>query len=185
MKTLSRTNQKIESNLDSLRYEFYEHQNVIDSLLASGSTKIIKSANILSTCLLSEATIFWCGNGGSAADAQHMAAELVGRFKHNRRPLRSLALTTDTSILTCVANDFHYDEIFARQLEALGRLGDVLVVFSTSGQSGNIMRVLKTAKEMGLITIVVPSDTTARIQEAHILIGHIFCELIEQELGFA
>ena len=132
-----------------------------------------------------------------------MAAELVGRFKHNRRPLRSLALTTDTSILTCVANDFHYDEIFARQLEALGRLGDVLVVFSTSGQSGNIMRVLKTAKEMGLITIallgkggglaseladisiVVPSDTTARIQEAHILIGHIFCELIEQELGFA
>ena len=158
---------------------------------------------LLAKSIISGGTIFWCGNGGSAADSQHLAAELVGRFKNNRRALRSVALTTDTSVLTCVANDYSYEDIFARQVEALARAGDVLIAISTSGKSKNILHVLKTAKDMGLITIallgkdggpakyladhalIVPSDSTARIQETHILIGHIFCELIEQELGLA
>ena len=132
-----------------------------------------------------------------------MAAELVGRFKKDRRALRSIALTTDTSVLTCVANDYSYEDIFSRQLQALARKSDVLVAFSTSGQSENILRALKVAKDLGLKTIallgkdggqaktmadeaiVIPSDSTGRIQEAHILIGHIICDLIEQELGIA
>ena len=129
-----------------------------------------------------------------------MAAELVGRFNKDRKALSSIALTTDTSVLTCVANDYSYEDVFSRQLEALARSGDVLVVISTSGQSENVIRAIKTAKEIGLTTIallgkdggkakslvehalVVPSDSTARIQEVHILIGHILCDLIEQEL---
>jgi D-sedoheptulose 7-phosphate isomerase len=158
---------------------------------------------LLAKSIANGGTIFWCGNGGSAADSQHLAAELVGRFKNNRRALRSLALTTDTSVLTCVANDYSYANIFSRQVEALARAGDVLIAISTSGRSENILAVLKTAKDMGLITIamlgkdggsakdisdhalIVPSESTARIQETHILIGHILCELIEQELGLA
>lgn len=154
----------------------------------------------LAASLANGGTLFWCGNGGSAADSQHLAAELVGRFKKNRRALRSVALTTDTSVLTCVANDYSYNDIFSRQIEALGRSGDVLVGISTSGNSDNVIQALKTAREMGLITIamlgkdggitkklvdhslIIPSNSTARIQEMHILIGHILCEIIEKEL---
>ena len=146
-------------------------------------------------------TVFLAGNGGSAADSQHLAAELVGRFKKERRALRSIALTTDSSILTCVANDFGYDQIFSRQLEALARPGDVFIGISTSGSSPNILRAFEMAKSLNLSTIgffgndggsaqelvdcalVVPSSSTARIQEAHILIGHILCDLIEEELS--
>lgn len=153
--------------------------------------------------LRSGATLFWCGNGGSAADCQHLAAELVGRFRSNRRSLRSLALTTDTSVITCVANDFSYDEIFSRQLEGLSKKGDILVAISTSGNSENVLRALSASKELGLKTIallgkdggqakgladfplIVPSNSTARIQEVHILFGHILCSLIERELGLA
>jgi D-sedoheptulose 7-phosphate isomerase len=154
----------------------------------------------LAASLANGGTLFWCGNGGSASDSQHLAAELVGRFKKNRRALRSVALTTDTSVLTCVANDYSYNDIFSRQIEALGRSGDVLVGISTSGNSDNVIQALKTAREMGLITIamlgkdggitkklvdhslIIPSNSTARIQEMHILIGHILCEIIEKEL---
>ncbi|OGO29026.1 MAG: phosphoheptose isomerase [Chloroflexi bacterium RBG_16_52_11] len=157
----------------------------------------------LAQTLAKGGTLFWCGNGGSAADSQHLAAELVGRFKKDRRALRSIALTTDTSVLTCVANDYSFDDIFARQVEALGRPGDVLIGISTSGNSENVLRAFKAAKEMSMMTIallgkgggpakeladhalVIPSDSTARIQEAHILIGHILCDLIEQELQLA
>lgn len=157
----------------------------------------------LAQSLAKGGTLFWCGNGGSAADSQHLAAELVGRFKKDRRALRSIALTTDTSVLTCVANDYSYDDVFARQIAALGRPGDVLIGISTSGNSENVLRAFKAAKEMSLTTIallgkgggsakeladhalIIPSDSTARIQEAHILIGHILCELIERELGLA
>ncbi len=167
------------------------------------SELILIVSKVLAQSLLNGGTVFWCGNGGSASDSQHMAAELVGRFKRNRRPLRSMALNADTSVLTCVANDFSYENIFSRQLEAHGRSGDILVGISTSGQSENILKALKTAKDMGIATIgllgkgggdalahidhalVVPSDTTARIQESHILIGHILCELIEIELGIS
>lgn len=183
--------------------EFKEHLKIVGLAHETLSNAVEKTAQILSKSLLNGGTIFWCGNGGSASDSQHLATELVGRFKKNRRALRSIALTTDTSILTCVANDFSYDDIFSRQIEALGRPGDVLIGISTSGNSENVLRAIKLAKEMGLVTVallgkgggpvkdlvdhslLVPSNTTARIQEAHILIGHILCELIEQELGLA
>ncbi len=182
---------------------FAEHRQTIELVREALAEPIKKISQLLAQSLANGGTLFWCGNGGSAADSQHLAAELVGRFKKNRRALRSIALTTDTSVLTCVANDYSYDDIFARQVEALGRPGDVLIGISTSGNSENVLRAFKAAKQMGLMTIallgkgggsakaltdhalVIPSDSTARIQEAHILIGHILCELIEQELGFA
>lgn len=182
---------------------FAEHQALINHIGEAISDQIASFARTISTALANDSTVFWCGNGGSAADSQHLAAELVGRFKKDRRPLRSVALTTDTSVLTCVANDYSYEDVFARQVEALSRPGDVLVGISTSGQSENILRAVKMAQSLGLNTlallgkdgglakdlvdevIVIPSTSTARIQEAHILIGHILCDLIEQELGLA
>ena len=158
---------------------------------------------VLAGCLGQGGAILWCGNGGSASDSQHIAAELVGRFKENRRPLRSIALSTDTSVLTCIGNDFGYEEVFSRQVEAIGRPGDVLVGISTSGRSPNVNAAFTTARSVGVTTVgllgkgggdavglvdhalVVPSASTARIQEAHILIGHVFCEIIESELGLA
>ncbi len=142
--------------------------------------------------------ILWFGNGGSAADAQHLAAELVVRYRANRKALASIALTTDTSILTACSNDFTFDDIFARQIEALARPGDLVIGISTSGRSANVIAGLKTAKQMGVATagfagheggtmdlycdalLVVPSKITARIQEMHILLGHTLCDLWEQ-----
>ena len=140
------------------------------------------------------------GNGGSASDSQHIAAELIGRFKKDRVALAAIALTTNTSVLTSVANDYGYAEIFAKQIEALGKKNDVVVAISTSGKAKNVISGIKQAKKMGLktvaltggdggeiakltdISLVVPSLVTARIQEAHITIGHIVCELVEQAL---
>lgn len=191
------------TNDDIVHRNFAEHLQTIESVRVVLAEPIKKIGQLLAKALADDCTLFWCGNGGSAADSQHLAAELVGRFKKNRRALRSVALTTDTSVLTCVANDYSYDDIFARQVEALGRKGDVLIGISTSGNSANVLRAFKAAKELGLTTvallgkgggpakdladhaIVVPSDTTARIQETHIFIGHILCELIERELGLA
>ncbi|MEW6729578.1 MAG: D-sedoheptulose 7-phosphate isomerase [Pseudomonadota bacterium] len=142
--------------------------------------------------------IFLCGNGGSAADAQHIAAELVGRFAHARRGLPAIALTTDTSALTSIGNDFGFDHVFARQVEALAREGDILIGISTSGNSRNVIEAVKVAREMGVTTIgllggsggalkdlvdhvlIVPSHDTPRIQECHILIGHIWCAMIDE-----
>ena len=144
--------------------------------------------------------VLFCGNGGSAADAQHLAAELTGRFYYDRPPLPSEALHVNTSYLTAVANDYSYDEVYARILRGKGRKGDVLIGISTSGNSKNIIRAFKTARELGIITIgltgesggkmkdlsdfliQVPSTDTPRIQEAHIMIGHIICELVESTL---
>ena len=144
--------------------------------------------------------VLFVGNGGSAADAQHLAAEIVGRFEKERRGLPAIALTTDSSTLTSIANDYGFESIFSRQVEALGQQGDGLVAISTSGNSPNIAQAVEAAKAKGLITIgllgktggklrelvdhalVIPSDNTARIQEAHILIGHILCQLIEESL---
>jgi D-sedoheptulose 7-phosphate isomerase len=141
--------------------------------------------------------ILWCGNGGSAADSQHLSAELVGRFRHERRGLASIALTTDSSILTSVANDYGYEAVFSRQVEALGEPGDLLVAISTSGNSRNVISALESARALGLVTVAftgagggkmaaladhlfkVSSHDTARIQEAHILAGHMLCEWIE------
>jgi D-sedoheptulose 7-phosphate isomerase len=145
--------------------------------------------------------ILFCGNGGSAADSQHLAAELTGRFIKDRPPLAALALSTDTSALTCIGNDYSFDEVFARQVAGLGRAGDLLVGISTSGNSRNVIRAVEEAHKLGIQSlgllgryggqlrelcthsVVVPSQVTARIQECHILIGHTLCGLIEQELG--
>jgi D-sedoheptulose 7-phosphate isomerase len=145
--------------------------------------------------------ILFCGNGGSAADSQHLAAELTGRFIKDRKPLAAVALSTDTSALTCIGNDYSFDEVFARQVAGLGRREDLLIGISTSGNSGNVVRAVEEAHQLGMTTvgllgrdggklrslcshsIVVPSQVTARIQECHILIGHTLCGLIELELG--
>ena len=144
--------------------------------------------------------MLFCGNGGSASDAQHIAAELSGRFYSDRPPLYAEALHVNSSYMTAVANDYGYDETYARMLEACGRKGDILVGISTSGNSPNIVKSLKKANEIGLTTIgftgvnggkmndicdimiKIPSDDTPRIQEAHILVGHIICQLIEEEM---
>jgi phosphoheptose isomerase len=161
---------------------------------------IASAAGILRECLDNGGRILLCGNGGSAADAQHLAAEFVGRFVRERRALPALALTTDSSILTAIGNDFGFEEVFARQIEALGGPGDVLIALSTSGNSPNVRAAVKTAKNKGLRTIglagrdggslakmadiplVVHSGNTARIQECHMAIGHILCELVEEEM---
>ena len=144
--------------------------------------------------------MLFCGNGGSASDAQHIAAELSGRFYSDRPPLYAEALHVNSSYMTAVANDYGYDETYARMLEACGRKGDILVGISTSGNSPNVVKALKKANEIGLTTIgftgvnggkmndicdimiKTPSDDTPRIQEAHILVGHIICQLIEEEM---
>ncbi len=143
------------------------------------------------------------GNGGSASDAQHLATELTVRYKGNRRALAAIALTTDTSALTAIGNDFGFDELFSRQIEALGKPGDVAIAITTSGKSPNILKALTQARQMGLVAaalggkgggglngladplLVVPSDTTARIQEMHIMLGQMLCGAIEFELGVA
>ncbi len=143
-------------------------------------------------------TLFSCGNGGSSADALHLAEEFVGRYRSNRRPLPAVCLNADVTALTCIANDFGYDAVFARQLAALGRHGDVLVVFSTSGNSPNILRAMEVAREQELVVvallgkdggaarslahhaIIVPSANSARIQEVHSLLLHAICEEVEQ-----
>jgi D-sedoheptulose 7-phosphate isomerase len=150
--------------------------------------------------LRNKGRILLCGNGGSAADAQHIAAELTGRFAFDREPLDAEALSVNTSYLTAVSNDYSFDEIYSRLLKAKGRKGDMLIAISTSGNSQNILNAVKTGKEIGMTVvgftgktggkmkaicdyiINVPSEETPRIQESHILIGHIFCQLIEDTL---
>ena len=174
-------------------------QKIVDKELSS---QIIVFAEIISKCLLSGNTIFWCGNGGSAADSQHMAAEFVVRFKSNRRALKSVSLTTDTSIITSIVNDFSSKEIFSRQIEAIANQGDILFSLSTSGMSENIIHAIEKCKENKICTlsllgnnggtvgkisdfsIIVPSKSTPRIQEIHIMICHLLCEIIEDQLGF-
>ena len=168
--------------------------------LAGLEPQVALAADAIATALLSGHKLLACGNGGSAADAQHLAAEFVVRFTVNRPALPSLALSVDTSALTACANDFGYEQVFARQVEALGREGDVLVGLSTSGNSPNVVAALKTAREKKLITVGmtgvdggkmaefcdtllrVPSRRTQNIQEAHGVFGHIIVQLMEQAL---
>jgi D-sedoheptulose 7-phosphate isomerase len=156
----------------------------------------------LAASLKADGKVMLCGNGGSAADSQHIAAELSGRFVDDRRPLAGMALSTDSSALTCIGNDYGFDAVFERQVRGLGRAGDSLVLISTSGKSPNLLRAAEAARVLGITTlgllgrdggpllalcddaVVVPDNVTARIQEAHIFIGHCWCALIEQALGF-
>ena len=160
---------------------------------------IIKAADMLAACLTRGNKILIFGNGGSAADAQHLASEFVNRFQIERPPLAAVALTTDTSILTSIGNDYQFDDIFSKQVEALGRQGDIAWGISTSGNSANVIQAIKAARKLGMSTIGmtgragelagcvdlvfgVASDVTARIQESHITLGHIFCDLLERKL---
>jgi D-sedoheptulose 7-phosphate isomerase len=161
---------------------------------------IVEAAVLIARCLQSGNKLLLFGNGGSAADAQHLAAEFVGRFVRERAGFPAIALTTDSSILTAVGNDYGFEQIFARQIQALGRPGDVVVAISTSGNSANVLEGIKEARKRNLktvglsgkdggslaqqadVAITIPSTSTARIQECHIAIGHLFCELVEAEL---
>lgn len=152
------------------------------------------------TCYRNDGKVLWAGNGGSAADAQHLAAELSGRFYYDRPPLFSEALHVNTSYTTAVANDYSYDVIFSRLVKAMGRKGDVLIGLSTSGNSANVMKALEAANEIGMVTVAftgetggkmkdlakylvnIPSKDTPRIQECHMILGHTICELVETEL---
>ncbi|MBT9494606.1 MAG: D-sedoheptulose 7-phosphate isomerase [Paucibacter sp.] len=177
-----------------------EHQQLM-TVLHELDADVAQAGRALAKVLTQGGKVMFCGNGGSAADSQHLAAELTGRFIKDRRPLAAIALSTDSSALTCIANDYAFEHVFARQLIALARSGDALVAISTSGNSANVMRAVEAAKAAGVYTlgllgrdggqllglcdasIVVPHTVTARIQEAHILIGHTLCGLIEAELG--
>ena len=160
---------------------------------------IQQGADSFATCITSGHKIMIFGNGGSAADAQHIAAEFVNRFQVERTPLAALALTTDTSVITSIANDYHFDQIFSKQIQALGKKDDIAIGISTSGSSKNVIQAIRVAKEIGMFTIGlmgrggelaqcadlafrVESDITARIQEAHITLGHILCDLAERIL---
>ena len=167
-----------------------------------GGSKIVEIAQSLVRCYRRGGKVMFCGNGGSASQAQHIAAELVSKFRLKRPALSAIALTTDSSILTAQANDVGFETVFERQVEAHGRKGDILIALSTSGSSPNIVKALKAAKSMGLVTIVftgsnrkclasriadeilfVESSDTPRIQEAHLVAGHILCDIVETELG--
>lgn len=180
----------------SLMSEVTEHIDVIDSLRTIES-QIDRISNLFLTTLHSNGKILLCGNGGSASDAQHIAAELVGRFMTERAPLPALALTTDSSIVTAIANDYGYEYVFSRQIEAIARPNDLLLVLSTSGNSRNIINAIHSAKRVPMQicallggdggraasmienTAIVSSGSTARIQEAHIFIGHYLCSIID------
>ena len=168
--------------------------------LRSRTESVSELANLIVDRLKRGGKLLFAGNGGSAADSQHLAAEFVGRFKRDRMPLAALALTVDSSALTCIANDYAFEDVFARQLEALGNNGDIFIGISTSGRSPNILNCLDICRAKGIVSVIltggvcddnqlnadfiidVPSTVTARIQEAHILIGHTICELVEDQI---
>ena len=176
---------------DSIRIKQQAIMEQMDALIAA--------ADMLVTCVASGHKILLFGNGGSAADAQHIAAEFINRFQIERHPLPALALTTDTSIITSIGNDYSFDQIFEKQIQALGKRDDVAWGISTSGNSPNVVAGLRAARERGLrclgmtgqggalidasdLALTVPTTTTARVQETHIVMGHILCQLVDQTL---
>lgn len=177
--------------------QLHEFRDVIEDL-KKNDTHLQSFFNKALDTLKNKNKIIFCGNGGSAAEAQHLSAELVGRFKHERKSLSSVSLTVDTSAITAIANDYGFDKIFERQLEGIGVKGDLLILLSTSGNSKNLILAAKKAKDLGITTsallgnkggalkdivqysIIVNSDKTDRIQEAHLFLGHILCEFLEK-----
>jgi D-sedoheptulose 7-phosphate isomerase len=186
---------------DVIRGAFDRHQAVLTSSLASVLPDALTAAALIDTAAKSGKRLFVCGNGGSAADSQHFAAEWTCRYSKERPPLPAVALTVDTSALTAIGNDYSFEEVFARQVKALATSGDVLVVLTTSGGSSNILAALRQARSQGVVcialtgekgvhlkdqtdvAIVVPSTETARIQEIHEIIYHAWCEYVDFELG--
>ncbi len=185
---------------ETIKQQIQESAAIKEAMLEKSANDIRRAAEILISAVLEKRKIMWCGNGGSAADAQHLSAELVGKLRFLRPAIASLALTTDSSFLTAWSNDVDYSTVFSRQIEALGKPGDVLVGISTSGNSVNVIEAVNTARNLYLDTIVltnddggklrdsanvtisVPSADTQRVQEGHILVGHILCDLIEQAI---
>ena len=179
---------------------FDEHARLQREFLKHNTEMLALVAEVLAQAFRKGRTVYFFGNGGSAADAQHLAAEFVNRFRLERRALPALALTVDTSVLTSIANDSGYDRVFARQIEAFGRAGDVAVGLSTSGASPNVIEGIRLARRQGLVTVgfsggdggallretdhclVVPSKSPARVQELHIIAGHVLCDIVEQDL---
>jgi D-sedoheptulose 7-phosphate isomerase len=179
---------------------FRESAALFETLAAGFVEPVARAADLVHDALVAGGTLLICGNGGSAADAQHIAAELGAKFYRKRPGLPAVALTVNSSMLTAIGNDFAYDEVFSRQVEALGRPGDVLLAISTSGNSGNVVEAARAARAMGITVIgltgasggklephchlllAVPSTDTPRIQEGHIAIGHLVCELVETRL---
>jgi D-sedoheptulose 7-phosphate isomerase len=184
-----------------LERDFDEHQAVAAATLAAVAPSFERLLGACAHSIRSGGKILLFGNGGSASDAQHLAAELTVRFVANREPIAAIALTTDTSALTAIGNDLGFGQLFSRQLSALGRAGDVAIGISTSGRSSNVLAGLRTAKEMGILAaafgggdggdlvgladplLLIPSTTTARIQEMHIAVGQMLCGALEIELG--
>ena len=185
----------------TIKNEFLSHLEVINLTIETMQEKLEQASLLVVETLKNGNKVLLCGNGGSAADAQHIAAELTGRYKSERRGLPGIALTTDTSALTAIGNDYGYDRVFDRQVEALAQKGDLLIGISTSGNSKNVLNALKTATEMGCktlgltgrdggemnilcdVNLVVPSNDTPRIQEMHILFAHTICQIIDNELS--
>ena len=185
---------------DKIKDILLQSIQVKEELMRTAIEQIIEITNILIDCLKKGGKVILFGNGGSAADSQHIAAELVGRFVKDRASLPAIALTTNTSILTSLSNDYSFEVVFAKQIEALGKEGDVAIGISTSGKAKNVNAAIRQAKKMGIktavltganggelaksadVSIMVPSNVTARIQEAHITIGHIICQLIEEKM---
>ena len=179
---------------------FEESTRVKEQFAKENADVLVKAAQRVATCFAADHKLFLFGNGGSAADAQHIAAEFVNRFAIERKPLPAIALSTDTSILTSIANDYSFEEVFSKQIMALGRKDDIAMGISTSGGSKNVIVAMKTARDMGLYTmgltgcgggeladcsdlpIVVDSQDTPRIQETHVTAAHILCELVERIL---
>lgn len=180
-----------------MKEAFDSHETLTNLTYEHCGSTILRIASYITDALENNRKVIFMGNGGSAADAQHLAAELVGRFTRERKGLPAIALTTDSSILTAIANDYGYDQVFSRQIEALAQRGDVVIGISTSGNSSNILKAMEKAANKGCILIgfsggkggklyentdlcvTVPSLTTARIQEMHILIGHVLCDIVE------
>lgn len=187
--------------MDTVKNSFEEHLSVLAAAQKEHAQPIAAAAKAIVACLKSGGKVLICGNGGSAADSQHFAAELAGRFKSERKALAAIALTTDTSAITAIGNDYGFERIFSRQVEALGKKGDVLVALSTSGNSPNVLAAIEAAKKQGMAAIgftgmgggkmrpmcgtciCIGSQNTPRIQEAHITIIHIICELVENEFA--
>lgn len=181
--------------------EFLSHQETINKVIQTMQEPLLEASKLVVETLKAGNKVLLCGNGGSAADAQHIAAELTGRYKTERRGLPGIALTTDTSALTAIGNDYGYDRVFDRQVEALAQKGDLIIGISTSGNSKNVINAFKVAKQIGCKTIgltgrdggamnevcdinlIVPSNDTPRIQEMHILFGHTICQIVDNELS--
>ncbi len=190
--------ERTRSHLDQVFSELNELRDLIERFPVEEAGKVVRMAETIARAISSGNVLFTCGNGGSAADAQHIAGELVGRFRRKVRGYKAFALTTNSSIVTALANDYSYDEIFSRQLESRAREGDVLLALSTSGNSPNVIRAVEAASTLGVtslafsgkdggavagsadIALVVPHDDFARIQEIHMTLGHILCGLVEE-----